>query len=248
MDECYEPHWSNYLNQFDLPSSYFQNIPTKTNKFCVIIEPRKMEILIKVIKNFMYLLQNKGWGLIVVHGTDNEEFVKSGLSGWKNVHYIKLNVPNLTPTTFDRLLTGSTLFWDKLLKIGCEKSLFFQSDAVLLKDNVDDFINYDYVGAPWPTNLFRQTINVGNGGLSLRDTSTMIEIINSCKNICTHEDVYFGYGCIKLNKKVPTIEEAMKFSVETIYYNDPCGMHKPQIERFPSYQHYAELLSKKHVS
>ena len=247
MENCYEPHWSNYLNQFDLPSSYFQNIPSKTNKFCVIIEPRKMEILIKVIKNFMYLLQNKGWGLIVVHGTDNEEFVKSGLCGWKNVHYIKLNVSNLTPPMMEQLLAGFTFFWDKLLSIGCEKALFFQTDALLLKDNVDDFINYDYVGAPWPKKLFGQSFNVGNGGLSLRDTSTMIEIINSLKKIHTNEDCYFGYGCIKLNKKIPTIEEAMKFSVETIYYNDPCGMHKPQINRFPSYQHYVDLLSKKHV-
>lgn len=248
MDAIYEPYWSDYLSQFDLPSSYFQNIPDKTNKYCVIVEPRKMEILIKVIKNFMYLLQNKGWGLIVVHGTDNEEFVKSGLSGWKNVNYIKLNVSNLTPQMIEQLVTGSTFFWDTLLRIGCEKSLCFQWDTLLLKDNIDDFINYDYVGAPWPTNLFGQSINVGNGGLSLRDTSTMIEIVNSCQKIYANEDVYFGYSCVKLNKKVPTIDEAMKFSVETIYYNDPCGMHKPHISRFPSYQHYVDLLSKKHVS
>ena len=51
--------WSNYLKQFDLPYQYFQNITSNTNKFCVIVEPRKHKFLIPVIKNVMYLLQKK---------------------------------------------------------------------------------------------------------------------------------------------------------------------------------------------
>ena len=44
-----------YLQQFDLPASQFQNILKDTNKFCVIVEPRKHSLLGLVIKNFMYL-------------------------------------------------------------------------------------------------------------------------------------------------------------------------------------------------
>ena len=64
-------------NQFDLSFNYFQNIPSNTDKYCVIIEPREHSMLIKVIKNFMYLLQNKGWGLIIIHGSDNKKFLKN---------------------------------------------------------------------------------------------------------------------------------------------------------------------------
>ncbi len=48
--------WVDYLNQFDLSYNYFQNIPSVTEKYCVIIEPRQHPLLIKVIKNFIYLL------------------------------------------------------------------------------------------------------------------------------------------------------------------------------------------------
>ena len=43
--------WLDYLNQFDLSFNYFQNIPSVTEKYCVIIEPREHPLLIKVIKN-----------------------------------------------------------------------------------------------------------------------------------------------------------------------------------------------------
>ena len=66
MNSEYEPYWSDYLKQFDIDNKYF-NITTNTNKFCVIIEPRIEPNLLLVIKNFMFLLQNKNWGLIIFH-------------------------------------------------------------------------------------------------------------------------------------------------------------------------------------
>jgi hypothetical protein len=247
MTQKHEPEWSNYLEQFELSDEHFQNITNDTNKFCVIIEPRKMDMLIKVIKNFMYLLQNKGWGLIVVHGTDNEEFVKSGLSGWKNVNYFKMNESNLTIPQYNKLLT-STMFWSKLKEeFKCDKALVFQTDALLLKDNVNDFLDYDYVGAPWNTKLLG-CLEVGNGGLSLRDVSTMIEItlqFNDYKY--RNEDIYFSYHCLNMKKKVPAFQEAQKFSMESVYYHDPIGVHKPWLFKFNSRDEYIKMLSKKRI-
>lgn len=63
--------------------------------------------------------------------------------------------------------------------IPTETFLIFQTDTLInpkYKDLIYEFIDYDYVGAPWISNG-----DVGNGGLSLRKKSKMIEIIK--KNI-----------------------------------------------------------------
>jgi len=245
VDSSYEPYWTNYLDQFDLSNSFFE-LQLNTNKHCLIIEPRKIEILVKVIKNFMYLLKNKGWGLIVVHGIDNEEFIKSRLSNWKNVIFINMNEHNLTIPMLNRMLTTSN-FWKQIKDLGCDKAVFFQSDALLLKDNVDDYIHYDYVGAPWHTRWLGM-LEVGNGGFSLRDISTMIEITSKYSNYNFYnEDIYFSYHCMMMKKNIPSLHEAMKFSMEGVYYNDPIGLHQPALTKFNTIDEYINLLSKRHV-
>jgi hypothetical protein len=79
--------------------------------------------------------------------------------------------------------------------------LVFQTDSMILnKDRIYDFMNYDYVGAPFNTKFkwlqkYPKTdfYNVGNGGLSLRRKSKMMEILlnNKLKNI--NEDTYFAF-------------------------------------------------------
>ncbi len=230
-----EPHWSNYLRRFDFDSSYFQDIPNSTNKYCVIIEPRKHKLLVPVIKNFMYLLQKKGWGLIVCHGTENEMFIKLALQDWKGVHYININVPDLTLDKYNHLMLSSK-FWQLLIDyFNCKHALIFQTDTILLKDSVDDFLEYDYVGAPWYREWI-EGIRVGNGGLSLRRTDKMVSICEARQKspvIKMNEDIFFSYMCKQLKYKVPTVEQAKRFSVETIYYPTPIGIHKPHLDKFP---------------
>uniref|UniRef100_A0A6C0H4P9 DUF5672 domain-containing protein n=1 Tax=viral metagenome TaxID=1070528 RepID=A0A6C0H4P9_9ZZZZ len=239
--------WINYQSQFDLSPLYFQDIPEKTNKHCVIIEPRAHDKLIIVIKNFMYLLQKKGWGLIIFHSSENENMLKEGLKDWPNVIMINQFERNITIYDYNVLLCSSS-FWKQLLSLGCHNCLIFQLDTVLLKDNIDDFIEYDYVGAPWDEksqdNVFRAEI--GNGGLSLRNVSKMLYIteIYPIRDVIS-EDLYFSFN-LKLDKaNLPSVEKAKNFSVETIYHPDTCGMHKP-LSIFPSYEAFAELLSKRY--
>jgi hypothetical protein len=100
--------------------------------------------------------------------------------------------------------------------------LIFQTDSIICKQNKDvinDFIKYDYVGAPLKAGL------VGNGGLSLRRKSKMLEIIDKCEYKKEPEDVYFSVACnLPLNK--PSFDEAKKFSVEGVYNDNSFGVHK----------------------
>jgi Protein of unknown function (DUF5672) len=249
--------WNQYIEQFrNLPSSYLQNIPAvgTTNKFCVMIEPRKHILLVPVIKNFMYILQNKGYGIIFAHGTRNKEMVER--ENIPNIGYLNTGYSNMTIGQYNHLLKSS-LFWKILLAMGCEHALVFQTDTLLLKDNLDDYLQYDYIGAPWATNtLFtnkKMENKVGNGGLSLRKTRTMIDIIEAMKSkISTNspdynEDIYFSNNCYKMGYNISPFDVAASFSVETLYHPSPMGMHGI-FDNVYSPQQLSNILSKRFFS
>ena len=259
MDDYYEPHWTNYLKQFDLPPSYFQDIPKDTSKFCVIVEPREHPLLIPVLKNFMFLLKNKGWGLMIFHGNKNKEFLQKNIGQWKKVYYVNLEIDNFNRNAYNYLFTTSTL-WNTIYSVGGKYALLFQTDCLLLKDNVDKYLRYDFIGAPWKKPMHNLK-NGFNGGLSLRKVETMIHITSICLPISyedkdslqitglANEDVYFAYHMFTNEKafQLPSNDIAKTFSIETIYYNDPIGLHKPHSNIFENYKQYTDLLTIKHV-
>jgi hypothetical protein len=99
------------------------------------------------------------------------------------------------------------------------------------KELLNNFIEYDYVGAPWSQSMkwTRDTYKVGNGGLSLRKKSKMIEILKTNIPVPSrNEDVFFSYPQHStLNK--PSSDEAMTFSIETIFSDRAFGCHKPWV-------------------
>lgn len=245
MNDNYEPEWSNYLSQFDKPNSDFFICDNSTvDKYCVIVEPRSLDLTILAIKNFLYLLQDKCWGLIVFHGTENENFIKDKLEGIKNINYFNLNKKNLEENEYNDLLCSQD-FWKKIKSCGAKQSLIFQSDTLLLKNNIDDFLHYDYVGAPWHIKWMGM-LEVGNGGLSLRNVDKMLDITKYCPRLqyMKNEDVYFCYWCIMREFKVAPVDVAKKFAVESVYYDSPCGLHKPHIDKFGNRALYSKLFDK----
>jgi len=76
----------------------------------------------------------------------------------------------------------------------------------------------DYVGAPWIDRWYG--MDIGNGGLSLRKTKTMIRVTKSFKfNETENEDIYFARGIYKLaaqdpSIKIPPVHVAAKFAYE----------------------------------
>jgi hypothetical protein len=79
--------------------------------------------------------------------------------------------------------------------------------------------------------LFRSAINgkkecVGNGGLSLRKKSKMIEIMEKQGKNDYPEDIYFScYNSVFINK--PTLDRALFFSVEERFSKISFGCHRP---------------------
>jgi len=201
-------------------SESFQEEETYT---AVIVEPRRHKALSFVLNTFLTNLSEK-WKVIIFHGNLNKEYVndiiQKDLPQYINrIQLEHLPIDNLTADKYSNLLVSES-FYDK---IPTETFLIFQTDTMINekeKDKINDFLTYDYVGAPW-----KSTRSVGNGGLSLRKKSKMLEKIRSCKYEGKEEDLFFSNdACLPLNK--PDFEKAKEFSVEQVYYDKPFGVHK----------------------
>jgi hypothetical protein len=87
--------------------------------------------------------------------------------------YCHIDDPKIkTMADYNALLTSKE-FWQKFEKF--DRVLIFQHDSKLLRTGIEEFLEWDYVGAPWK---FQE--HGGNGGLSIRNPRTMIEIIERC--------------------------------------------------------------------
>jgi len=214
----------NIKNKF---SDYNPSIFKDTQYTAIIVEPRKHEDLEIICKNVMYYLNESGsdvkWGLKIYYGNKNEQFVKHFTQNWNNVQLENLEIDDLSGILYNDMLK-TTKFWET---IPTENVLIFQTDTILRRFGIDEFISYNYVGAPWIR--YREGKIVGNGGLSFRKKSRMLEITNQFSDEeITMEDIYF---CKYLkDEDIAPYDVAKKFSVEDIYYENPLGLHQPKIE------------------
>lgn len=122
--------------------------------------------------------------------------------------------------SYNGLLT-SVNFWEAL---NFDKVLIFQHDSGLLRTGIEEFLQYDFIGAP----IKHIPFPAMNGGLSLRSTEAMIRCIKDTAynpNIHGNEDMHFCNQLKKLGGNLPTKEVAQKFSVETIFNLGSFGYH-----------------------
>lgn len=205
----------------------FMNIQSinNSNKIAVIVEPRKHKHLSAVLKNVAYYL-GKGWSMQIFHGNKNLNYIKKIIGNNTNIILTNLEVDNLTINKYNKLLK-SVSFWKK---IKADKILIFQTDALLRKNNINDFLKFDYIGGPWPTynRAYKITKSyIGNGGLSLRTRNVMIKICEKYNSQHDEpEDVYFSKYCVKDKYKIADLKSGLEFSVDVIFNKNPTGMHK----------------------
>jgi hypothetical protein len=112
--------------------------------------------------------------------------------------------------------------------------LIIQHDGYILNaDSWDnDFLNCDYIGAPWSRN---RDCNVGNGGFSLRSKKLMEFVSKNYKQYQSHSHEDFTI-CLQMRKpiidngfKFSPIELAAKFSIDCNFnfpYDSTFGFHR----------------------
>jgi len=204
-----------------------------------LIEFRILPHLEFIIKNTIIKLPN--WKHTIICGNINYEFIRN-ISISNVINIIKLDIDNLTTSQYSRMLLTKD-FWNNFKG---EKLLLYQEDTYLFhSNNIEKFLDYDYIGASWPERQDDNINGVGNGGFSLRSKSKMIECITrvdpfkdlklgistinymrSSNNDFIPEDVFFSKSMLDFNiGKVASRNIANQFSQETQPCINPIGGH-----------------------
>jgi hypothetical protein len=194
----------------------------------VIVEHRPHFALERVCKN-MFTNLAPLWTMYIYHSTANEEFVRKLFGAYPHVQLRLVKQEETSVTAYNRLLT-SEQFWAPLARY--KRVLIFQVDSFLLRPLADQFLRYDYVGAPWcmENELARDLVEshqiteyVGNGGFSLRNPQEMLKCAALAQQYRynaadENEDVFFVKCLAKRHKAIAPAHIAAQFSVEV-----PCN-------------------------
>ena len=225
--------YNDFIKNINLPK-----IPVKSFNETVLIEFRQFPHLEFIIRNNILKLGSK-WSHTVICGNLNYKFMIEICEKIStNINIIKVNIDYLTNDQYNKFLTSPS-FWNMM---NGEKILIYQEDSLIFKNNIEDFIKFDFIGAPFQKNRNDTPNYGGKGGFSLRTKSIMIKILNTISvkkthynsstieemekedNIFPPEDVYFSKNLQELGiGLVANYDTALSFSSEKNFNNDSFG-------------------------
>lgn len=121
---------------------------------------------------------------------------------------------------YNRLLTSEN-FWRKLIKY--DRVLICQHDSGLLREGIEEFMKWSYVGAPWKVDAPWNPGQGGNGGLSLRCPKESLRTIQirPYDPKWGNEDCWFS----RFMDGVAPRSVCQQFSVETEFKLGTLGYH-----------------------
>jgi hypothetical protein len=146
--------------------------------------------------------------------------------------------PEATPwsTTWD-LGNEIFLFEPLFLATPTSRLIVFQTDGLLCrpltKTDISTLLPYDYIGAPWTHH--REEVGGGtggNGGFSFRNRDTHLRVLEAHRArgegpAQQNEDHFFSERVTDAGGRLPPLELATNFAVETLFRDRPLGFHKP---------------------
>lgn len=164
----------------------YRRSPYNESKVALLIENRPLPLLAPLMLHFMSVVppdwrfRFMGSVRSVAHINQSVAIRERVASGKLDLTYIPSNMTTNSGEEISRFLTNLWLY--EVLLQPAEWLLVFQTDSILCansRHSLNDFLEYDWVGAPWnPNGRFG-----GNGGLSLRRVSTMIDILREQERV-----------------------------------------------------------------
>jgi mannosyltransferase OCH1-like enzyme len=246
----YKFDWPSFVDK-KLRNCIDMNVQLELSKnvtnYAFFIDNRPIPYIDVIIKNMMLHL-GTDWGLCLYIDPSNEDYYKKIAEDHfinpDQIVWIINDLSNFNAIEYSTLFMDIS-FWEALPG---ERILIFHADSWMLKNDISDYLKYDYVGAPWSWHRKHDKVG-GNGGFTLRNKSVMINILkkrdeesNEVKKFgyndeVEKEDVFFSNTMMQNEGYVlPEYNVAKKFSTETMYYHDPIGFHqvydKYSYERF----------------
>jgi len=141
------------------------------------------------------------------------------LPNWNLMHIS--DVPIKNGHDYNALMTDYQ-FWANLRY---DKVLIFQHDSMILREGIEEFLDYSYVGSPWKADAPWNTKDRrgGNGGFSIRDVKEHVKILSRLRYSPNqgNEDVFYSQNLTN----VAPYEVCVKFGVETEFKLGALGYH-----------------------
>ncbi len=192
-------------------------------RICIVVPVYKQKLNLFEKISLQQLLRVLGNYPIYFVQPDTIEINYEELNGYKydickfNEWYFK------STETYSELML-SPFFYEKFLNY--KYMLIYQLDCFVFFDKLSDFcdLDYDYIGAP-QYHFWTKNVVVGNGGLSLRKTKSVLRVVKSFGDIVQDptyrdlfrkwEDTFFSYcgGKEEIPFTVPCVSQANTFSV-----------------------------------
>lgn len=222
-------------NRMLLTASIFEN-PLRQCCVAWIFETRTDNLVFDVVENIHQNIPSD-WGIIIqtlpehVDTFNASESVKAISSDKRNIRVSPLQLRKDAEFSSYNDLLMTAEFWRQFQEY--ESVLVFQRDTVFCgarKNNtIEDFLEYDYVGAPWNYKggtTFMQ-VAVGNGGFSLRKVQAMLRVLRECRQSRRRiaEDMFFA-RCLTQKGHLPPPEVAGRFAMERIGSEDFLALHQ----------------------
>ena len=195
----------------------------------VLVEFRSSAMIFTVVHNVQYHLP-ASWRIQIFHGKENAPFLRDSTLAplIESGKIILTQLDSIYGRNRTTELLTSPNFWNQ---VQGEKVLLFQIDSMMCSNSrhtIDEFLQYDYVGAPWDPSWFSfgNEQLVGNGGFSLRTRSKILALLEKKPyNGSQPEDVWFSKNLRLVDGKIPPVDIAKKFAVETVPYDRPLAAH-----------------------
>lgn len=183
------PQQSQESQQTELPQ--LQSVPTPSSpynasKVALLIETRPMPLLAPLMLHFMSVVPPEwrfrfmGSPESVAHLNKSRAVRDKVDMGKLDLTYIPSNMSTAGQEMISRFLTNLWVYETVLAP--AEWLLVFQTDSILCSNSrrsINDYLEYDWIGAPWHT---YQRYG-GNGGLSLRRVSSIIQVLRDQERI-----------------------------------------------------------------
>jgi hypothetical protein len=153
---------------------------------------------------------------------------------------------------------SSPFIWERLADF--ERVMTVQQDSKLLRTGVGEFLEWDYVGAPWVGEWIEAWIadgrmpqRVGNGGLSLRNPRACLEVtrrfpygsdeMSRLRERLTWvlEDVYFCANLGRVGARISPDDVGSRFACEGTFTLGTLGCHA--IHRQLTPEHVERVLA-----
>ncbi|WQF76397.1 hypothetical protein CDEST_01411 [Colletotrichum destructivum] len=175
----------------------YPHSPYNHSKVALLIENRANPILAPLMLHFISVVP-PDWRFRFMGSIESVKFINQSVAireqvaaGKLDLTYIPSNMSTAGQEMISRFLTNLWLYETVLQP--AEWLLVFQTDSILCansKQNINDYLEYDWIGAPWnPGGRWG-----GNGGLSIRRVSAMIDILRHQKRVdgSEPEDVWLA--------------------------------------------------------